>query len=414
MEAAEAAAAAGSMATGSEIIQEVEIIPAQEEEFDDEEPTIEELEDAEEQLSDSIDVRSGRQTERKARRVRAAGKAATNVVSFKFGSTGRKKRVRTQEVASSDPLRYLRSATRATRLLTASEEVKLSGGIQDLLKLEKLQEDLAEKCGGQPTFDQWATMAGVDQKTLRKRLDYGVFCKEKMLKSNIRLVISVAKNYQGSGMSLQDLVQEGCRGLVRGAEKFDASKGFKFSTYAHWWIKQAIRKSLNVQSRTIRLPFYMVGAAYKVKEARKQLYRENGRQPDDEEVAEAAGMSMKRLSAVLLTPKAPKSLETKIGINQSLKPSDVLADPEAQTAEEKLVKQFMKKDLEKVLDSLNLREKQVIRWRFGMDDGRMKTLQEIGEMMGVSRERIRQIEACAFRKLKNKKRAKHLQQYMVS
>lgn len=171
--------------------------------------------------------------------------------------------------------------------------------IQDLLKLERLQVELAERCGGQPTFSQWAAAAGVDQKTLRKRLDYGIRCKDKMIKSNVRLVISIAKNYQGVGMNLQDLVQvymmqlysisrlyfysgqdsssvkgskpseissadlcsfleiymqEGCRGLVRGAEKFDASKGFKFSTYAHWWIKQAVRKSLSDQSRTIRLP----------------------------------------------------------------------------------------------------------------------------------------------------------------
>lgn len=151
-----------------------------------------------------------------------------------------------------------------------------------------------------------------------------------------------------------------------------------------------------------------------MKEARKQLYSENGRQPDNEEVAEATGLSMKRLNAVLLTPKAPRSLDQKIGINQNLKPSEVIADPEAETAEDILIKQFMKQDLEKVLDSLNPREKKVIRWRFGMEDGRMKTLQEIGEIMGVSRERIRQIESCAFRKLKNKKRTKHLQQYLVA
>lgn len=191
--------------------------------------------------------------------------------------------------------------------------------------------------------------------------------------------------------------------------------------------------------------FHMVEATYRVKEARKQLYSENGRHPDDEEIAEAAGLSMKRLAAVLMTPKAPRSLEQKIGINQNLKPSvrliaylvsfplfshcnitifdlfdshtlfqEVISDPEAETAEDMLIKQFMKQDLEKVLDSLNPRERQVIRWRFGMEDGRMKTLQEIGEIMGVSRERIRQIESCAFRKLKNKKRTKHLQQYLMS
>ncbi|XP_021283422.1 RNA polymerase sigma factor sigB [Herrania umbratica] len=383
-------------------------------ESDELEPTNEELELLEEQLSRSIIVRSRRQTERKAKRTRAAEKAAVNVVSVKSGSTNRKKRGALQDVDYSDPLHYLRVTTSTSRLLTANEELELSEGIQDLLKLERLQEELAERCGGQPTFAQWAAAAGVDQKTLRSRLNYGVLCKDKMIKSNIRLVISIAKNYQGAGMNLQDLVQEGCRGLIRGAEKFDASKGFKFSTYAHWWIKQAVRKSLSDQSRTIRLPFHMVEATYRVREARKHLYSENGRHPDNEEVAKATGLSMKRLTAVLLTPKAPRSLDQKIGINQNLKPSEVIADPEAETAEDMLIKQFMRKDLEKVLDSLSQRERQVIRWRFGMEDGRMKTLQEIGELMGVSRERIRQIESCAFRKLKNKKRTKHLQQYLLS
>ncbi|XP_010251516.1 PREDICTED: RNA polymerase sigma factor sigB-like isoform X2 [Nelumbo nucifera] len=365
------------------------------------------------QLLKSIAVRSGRQTERQARRARAMEKASTNVLSVKSGHSSRKRRAALQDIDYSDPLRYLRGTTSTSRLLTATEELELSEGIQDLLKLEKLHEELAERCGGQPTFAQWAAAAGVDQKTLRKRLNYGILCKDKMIKSNIRLVISIAKNYQGAGMNLQDLVQEGCRGLVKGAEKFDASKGFKFSTYAHWWIKQAVRKSLSDQSRTIRLPFHMVEATYRVREAKKQLYSENGRHPDNEEVAEATGLSMKRLTAVLLTPKAPISLDQKIGMNQDMKPSEIIADPDAETAEELLIKQFMKQDLEKVLDSLNPREKQVIRWRFGMEDGRMKTLQEIGELMGVSRERIRQIESCAFRKLKNKRRTKNLQQYVI-
>ncbi|ESW16271.1 hypothetical protein PHAVU_007G142900 [Phaseolus vulgaris] len=400
-----------SMGAGAEMMEGVDLSPSEEE--SDVEPSHEELESLQEQLSNCIAVRSRRQPERKAKRVRAAEKASTNVASFKPGSSSRKKRVSMQEVDYSDPLRYLRTTTTTSRLLTSTEEIKLSEGIQDLLKLERIQEDLVERCGGQPTFAQWAAVAGVDQKTLRKRLSHGRFCKDKMIKSNIRLVISIAKNYQGSGMNLQDLVQEGCRGLVKGAEKFDGTKGFKFSTYAHWWIKQAVRKSLSDQSRTIRLPFHMVEATYRVKEARKQLYSENGRQPDDEEVAEAAGLSMKRLTAVLLTPKAPRSLEQKIGINQNLKPSEIISDPDAETTEEQLLKQFMKKDLQEALDSLTLRERQVVRWRFGMDDGRTKTLQQIGEMMGVSRERIRQIESSAFKKLKNKKRTKHFQQYLV-
>ncbi|CAI9103305.1 OLC1v1001764C2 [Oldenlandia corymbosa var. corymbosa] len=377
------------------------------------EPSHEELEVLDKQLLNDVAVRSKRQKERKAKRDRAAERASANVVSLKSGPTGKKKRPALQDVDYSDPLRYLRGTTTASRLLTASEEQVLSEGIQDLLKLERLQQELTQRCGAQPSFTQWATAAGIDQRTLRKRINYGIMCKDKMIKSNIRLVISIAKKYQGSGMNLQDLVQEGCRGLVRGAEKFDASKGFKFSTYAHWWIKQAIRKSLSDQSRTIRLPFHMVEATYRVKEAKKQLFSEHGRQPDDEEVAQATGLSMKRLSTVMLTPKAPRSLDQKIGMNQNLKPSEVIADPEAESAEELLMKQFMKQDLEKVLDTLNPREKKVIRWRFGLDDGRMKTLQEIGELMGVSRERIRQMESSAFRKLKNKRRTKHLQQYLL-
>uniref|UniRef100_A0A1J3INN0 RNA polymerase sigma factor n=1 Tax=Noccaea caerulescens TaxID=107243 RepID=A0A1J3INN0_NOCCA len=381
---------------------------------DDLKPENDQVELLEEQLSASSAVRSTRQTERKARRAKGLEKTATAMQSVKTSSTSRKKRVASQEVDHNDPLRYLRTTTSSSKLLTAREEQELSEGIQDLLKLERLQAELIERCGRQPTFAQWASAAGVDQKSLRRRINHGTQCKDRMIKSNIRLVISIAKNYQGAGMNLQDLVQEGCRGLVRGAEKFDATKGFKFSTYAHWWIKQAVRKSLSDQSRMIRLPFHMVEATYRVKEARKQLYSETGKQPENEEVAEATGLSMKRLMAVMLSPKPPRSLDQKIGINLNLKPSEVISDPEAETSEDILIKQFMRQDLDKVLDSLSTREKQVIRWRFGMEDGRMKTLQEIGETMGVSRERVRQIESSAFRKLKNKKRSNHLQQYLVA
>lgn len=382
-------------------------------ESDGEEPTPEELELLQEELSQSIAVRSSRQPERKAKRARAAERTSAGVVSVKSGTTSKKKRASMQEIDYSDPLRHLRGST-SSKLLTAREERELSRGIQVYLKLEKLYDELKERYGSEPSYMQWAAAAGIDQLTLRKNITYGKICKDKMIKSNVRLVISIAKNYQGVGMNLQDLVQEGCRGLVRGAEKFDASKGFKFSTYAHWWIKQAVRKSLSDQCRTIRLPFHMVDATYRVKEAKKQLFNENGKHPSNEEVAEATGLSMKRLETVLLTPKAPRSLDQKFGINQYMKPSEVISDPEAETSEELLIKQFMKKDLNTVLDTLNPREKQVVRWRFGLEDGRMKTLQEIGEIMGVSRERVRQIESCAFRKLKNKKRTKNLHQYLVS
>nr|AKC88660.1 sigma factor [Hypseocharis bilobata] len=371
----------------------------------------EELKFLQEQLSNSVAVRSTRQKERKARRAKAAEKAAANVVSVKSGSTSRKKRGSSQDIDHSDPLRYLRATTSSYKLLTVREERELSEGIQDLLKLEMVQKEVAERLGGEPTLAQWAAAARVDRKTLTRRLNYGMFCKDKMLKSNIRLVISIAKKYQGAGMEIQDLVQEGCRGLLRGAEKFDASKGFKFSTYAHWWVKQAIRKCLSENSRLIRIPFHMVEASYKVREARKRFVSDHRRQPNKEELAKAAGVTMKRLNDVLMLPKAPRSLDQKIGTDGYLKPAEVIEDPNIESAEEVLMKQFMKRDLERVLDTtLNRREKEVIRWRFGLDDGRMKALQEIGELLSVSRERIRQIESCALRKLK---RTTILQQYVV-
>ncbi|CAM8941833.1 unnamed protein product [Rhodiola kirilowii] len=383
------------------------------EESKEREPTLEEIKQLQDEFSSSVAVRSDRRTQKRNRKTKSEKVPASGGVSFKSGSASRKKRAAVPEVVYSDPLRYLRSTAGTSRLLTAKEEMILSAGVQELLKLERLRVELAEHSGIQPSFRQWAAAAGVDQRTMRSRVNYGILCKDKMVKSNIRLVISIAKNYQGAGVNLQDLVQEGCRGLVRGTEKFDASKGFKFSTYAHWWIKQAIKKSLSDLSRTIRLPFHIVEATYRVKEARRQLYSENGRHPTNEEVAAATGLSMKRLTAVLQAPKPPKSLDQKIGMNLDLKPSEVISDPEAETAEELLTKQFMKQDLDKVLDTLTPREKQVVYWRYGIPNGKMKTLQEIGELMGVSRERIRQIETCAFGKLKNKERTEALQQYII-
>ncbi|KAG6502292.1 hypothetical protein ZIOFF_042183 [Zingiber officinale] len=373
------------------------------------------------EIYNSIAVKSERQTERRTRRARAAEKPA-GAISRK---SGKKKRSSIQPIDYSDPLRYFRGTTNSSKLLSVAEELELSeaiqltttfanGHYQHLLSLERLKKELVERNGGEPTFAQWAGAAGVDQKTLRKHLSHGRFCKDKMIKSNIRLVISIAKNFQNAGLNLQDLVLEGCKGLVRGAEKFDASKGFKFSTYAHWWIKQAIRRSLSEQSRIIRLPFHMVEANYRVREARKQLYSENKKYPDNEEVARITGLPLKRVEAVLLTRKAPISLDQKTGFNLNLKPSEIIADPEAETSEDILIKHFMKEELHKVLDTLNPREKQVMRLRFGLENGRMKTLQEIGELMGISRERVRQIESCAFRKLKSKRRTRSLQQYLIS
>ncbi|KAG0486095.1 hypothetical protein HPP92_008190 [Vanilla planifolia] len=316
-------------------------------------------------LPQNLIVRSKRQIERRARRAGVAEAAIVRVSSGKLGSSGRKRRATLRAVDFSDPLHYLRDMSRTSKLLTATEEQQLSEGIQELLKLERKKEELAERIGRQPTTAQWATFAGLNTKTLMQRLNYGIDCRDKMIKSNIRLVISIAKKFHGAGMSIQDLVQLG-----------------------------------------------IVEACYRIREARNQLYLKNRTQPDDREIAEAAGLTMKRFETVMLAPKAPISMDQRSSNYESSKLSEVTGDPEASTPEDILVRQSMKDELNRVLDYLNPREKQVIKWRFGLEGGRLKTQQEIGEMMGVSRERIRQIESCAIRKLKKKKRTKDLGKYL--
>ncbi|KAM3312975.1 hypothetical protein ACQJBY_032617 [Aegilops geniculata] len=362
------------------------------------------------QDADNIAVKSSRQSERRARRTRATMKAATIVRSSpKLAASSKKKR--SKGPSTMNPLGSLWKMT-GRKLLTAKEEVELSNGIQDLLKLEAIQGELAEYNGGQPTFPQWAAAAGTDENTLRKRLDHGIHCKNRMVTSNVRLVISIAREFEGPGLELYDLIQEGMQGLIRGAEKFDASKGFRFSTYSHWWIKQAMRKSVSEQTQIFRLPAHMVEASYRVKECTKRLRRKLKRRPSNEEIAVDTGMPVKRVEAAVNLPKYSVSLDSKVG-STDMTYQEVTADPSAETAEEMLNRMSMKKDVHQALDTLSPRERQVVKLRFGIDDGRIRTLQEIGNIMGVSRERIRQIESGAFRKLRGKKKVKCLMDYLV-
>nr|AKC88675.1 sigma factor [Pelargonium tetragonum] len=385
------------------------------------EPTNEELAFLE-QLSSAAAVRSTRQSERKARRERAMEKAtekaaATNVmslnndVSVKMGSTRKRKTRATRKSGRNEPFRY----DPESKLLTAAEERTLSEGIQDLLKVQRLQEELTTRCQGVPTCAQLANAAGVDQRTLNQMINYGAECKEKMIRSNIRLVISVAKKYNGAGMDFQDLIAEGSLGLIRASEKFDPAKGYKFSTYAHWWIRQTIRRALSTKGKFIRVPQHLASSSYKVWQARDKFYNEHRRYPDNEELAKASGLTMKKLIDVLKAPRKPISFERRKvfgGFDEGLKFSDILYDPNAETPDEAVIKMCLREDINKVLNTLNARERQVIRWRHGLVDGRARALQEIGELMSISRERVRQIEACAVRKLKSKKRVEHLRPYL--
>ncbi|KAD7479032.1 hypothetical protein E3N88_02168 [Mikania micrantha] len=386
------------------------------------EPTTEELKLLEEQLSASIAVRSKRQVERKERRIRAAEKAEASGVSMKAASIGGRVRGAASTMAvkpglsrrrgeKKDVFSFLGGMTNA-KLLTAAEEVELSKGIQDLLKLQEVHKDLEARFGVPPTFAEWAAALGIDQIQLGRRLHYGEECRDKMIRSNIRLVISVARSYYGTKVHLQDIVQEGIRGLVKSAEKFDASKGFKFSTYAHWWIRQAVQRSRAEQSRIIHVPYYMVEVQSKVNEARHRLDKELGRKPTRAEIAIETGLSVKRIQSAENAPKPARSIDVPVGFDNSTKLTDLIDDPDQETPEEILIKQTMSEDLGKVLSTLNEKEQKVIRWRFGLEDGKTRTLQEIGDVMGVSRERVRQIELNAFRKLRNTDRADTLRQYL--
>ncbi|GJN31024.1 hypothetical protein PR202_gb19378 [Eleusine coracana subsp. coracana] len=368
-----------------------------------------ESENDEEELSVQgvVAVRSARRGERRARRVRVAMKAAKSAsIRTPVGSSSRKKRLK----GCRNPLGCFYKMT-GPKLLTAKQEVEFSQGIQDLLKLEAVKKEIAQYNGGEPTFSQWAAAAGTDENTLRKRLNYGVYCKNRMVKSNVRLVISIAREFEGPGMEFSDLIQEGMQGLIRGAEKFDASKGFRFSTYSHWWIKQAIRKSVLEQTQIIRLPAHMAEASSRVKECRRRLLRELKRLPTNDEIARDTGLTMRRVEAALSLPRYTVSLTSKVGCTD-VTYQEVMPDTSAETAEETLHRWFMKKDVDRALDSLSPREKQVMRYRFGIEDGRPRTLHDIGQMIGVSRERIRQIEMAAFRKLRSKKKVQSLQHYL--
>ncbi|KAF8683663.1 hypothetical protein HU200_044592 [Digitaria exilis] len=355
-----------------------------------------------------VAVKSARRSERKARRARAAMKAAK---PFSIGkpvgaSSSSKKRLK----GCRNPLGCFYKMT-GPKLLTAEQEVEFSKGIQDLLKLEAIQKELSHYNGGEPTFSQWAAAAGTDENTLRKRLNYGVYCKNRMVKSNVRLVISIAREHEGPGMEFSDLIQDGIQGLIRGAEKFDASKGFRFSTYSHWWIKQAIRKSVLEQSQIIRLPSHMAEASNRVKECRRRLHRQLERLPSNEEIALDTGMPIRRVEAAMSLPRYSVSFTGKVGC-ADVTYQEIMPDTSVETVEEVLHRWLMKKDVGRALDSLSPRERQVIRYRFGMEGGRARTLHDIGQLMGVSRERIRQIEAGAFRKLRAKMRTQSLQHYL--
>jgi len=297
------------------------------------------------------------------------------------------------------------------RLLRADEEIELARKIADLLELERVRERLSQQLDRDPKDSEWAEAVQLPLQQFRYRLHVGRRAKDKMVQSNLRLVVSIAKKYMNRGLSFQDLIQEGSLGLIRAAEKFDHEKGYKFSTYATWWIRQAITRAIADQSRTIRLPVHLYETISRIKKTTKLLSQEMGRKPTEEEIATRMEMTIEKLRFIAKSAQLPISLETPIGKEEDSRLGDFI-ESDGETPEDQVSKNLLREDLEKVLDSLSPRERDVLRLRYGLDDGRMKTLEEIGQIFNVTRERIRQIEAKALRKLRHPNRNSVLKEYI--
>ncbi|MBQ9375535.1 MAG: RNA polymerase sigma factor RpoD [Ruminococcus sp.] len=282
----------------------------------------------------------------------------------------------TDGIAIDDPVKiYLKEIGRVP-LLTSEEEIQL-----------------AEKMAG--NNEKEASVA-------RKRL----------AEANLRLVVSIAKRYVGRGMSFLDLIQEGNMGLIKAVEKFDYTQGFKFSTYATWWIRQAITRAIADQARTIRIPVHMVETITKVKKASSQLLHENGRDPSPEDIADRLDMSVERVREIMRIAQDPVSLETPIGEEEDSHLGDFIPDEEAPAPAEAASLILLKEQINQVLSTLTEREEKVLRLRFGLEDGRSRTLEEVGQQFNVTRERIRQIEAKALRKLRHPNRSNKVRDYL--
>ena len=314
-------------------------------------------------------------------------------------------------VSVEDPVRMYLKEIGKVPLLSADEEIelaqKMEAGSVAVEKIPLLKERLAETGDEQEKEEIQAEI-----KALQLDVDRGSDAKKRLAEANLRLVVSIAKRYVGRGMLFLDLIQEGNLGLIKAVEKFDYRKGYKFSTYATWWIRQAITRAIADQARTIRIPVHMVETINKLIRVSRQLLQELGREPTPEEIAEEMKMPVERVREILKISQEPVSLETPIGEEEDSHLGDFIKDDNVPVPADAATFTLLKEQLEEVLGTLTEREQNVLTLRFGLEDGRARTLEEVGKEFNVTRERIRQIEAKALRKLRHPSRSRKLKDYL--
>jgi RNA polymerase nonessential primary-like sigma factor len=357
---------------------------------------------------------------------------STDLVRLYLQEIGRVRLLgRDEEVSEAQKVqRYLRM-----RVLLAKAAKDGDAVIVPYLRLIEVQERLVSELGHRPSLERWAKTAGIELSELKPTLSegkkrwaeiakltveeldsiqtQGLQAKEHMIKANLRLVVSVAKKYQNRGLELLDLVQEGTLGLERAVEKFDPTKGYRFSTYAYWWIRQGITRAIATSSRTIRLPVHITEKLNKIKKAQRKISQEQGRTPTLEDLALELDMTPAQVREVLLRVPRSVSLETKVGKDKDTELGELL-ETDSITPEEMLMRESLHKDLQHLLADLTSREREVILMRFGLSDGHPYSLAEIGRALDLSRERVRQIESKALQKLRQPKRRNLIRDYLES